>query len=245
MEKGPKKLDELFREFETDVRGIAHERYPVRSERQLKTASERAWTLAETVAGYKEDARVKQDGAAANMLLSAQCFASALASEIDMWLALREGNPDAAWSKLIDAEEYMDVAARAHATDGTSEMAARLAQLEEMLFPAVVYLSCSFRYRSGTCTICDQKFDECPHEEDGVYVGRLCREVNRLDMRLLEVSVVDSPRDKRCRLATREDGEGVHRNWFTGEIVEGESKGDTEGKMFNALIYSEHRLKNV
>jgi hypothetical protein len=245
LNQDPKTLEELLQEFETEVRHLARQRFPVRSQATLKAAAEQAWILAETLTGFKEDARAKGDGEVANALLSAQCFSSAIASEIEMWSEIRAERATEAWSKLVDAQEYIAVANRAHSTSGATEMIERLALLERTLFPPVVFVSPSFTFRPGRCSICEERFDLCPHEEDVVYAGRLCRELQRTDVRAIEVSIVENPRDRRCRLTTREDEAGTHRDWFTGEIVEVATQSDEPGKVFDAIIYAAHRLRAV
>ena len=245
MERETKTIEQIVSEFESRFADLYQDLVPVRSIERMKRASESAWQLAEWTAIFKEAARNLELEMEANMLLSMQCTASALASEVSMWIALRSDDPDRAWVCLIDMQEYLQIAERAHSATVVSEFIVRAVQHENTLFPPIMFVSPEFRYRPGKCTICAEQFDRCPHEEDAIYLGRLCREVERQKVSVEHVALVKKPRDKRCRLASIEDAQGCSRHWFTNEEVTAESNGSEAGRKFNALVFHAYSLKNV
>lgn len=244
MDTNSRTLEQLVADFEKRSVELYQDVVPARSSARMQKASEDAWQLAQWVTGYKEDARQRKDEEVANMLLGAQCFASALASEIDMWIAIKANDPDRAWTCLIDMQEYLEISARAHATELVVEFAARAAQHEDTLFPPVVFMSSGCRYRPGICTICGAQFDQCPHEEDVIYVGRVCREINRQEIHFDHVAIVKEPRDKRCRLASMADEQGVSRHWFSREVIPEKGASETD-RSFNAILHNFGSLKNI
>lgn len=245
MDAAPKSIEDIVSEFERRFSDVYQDVFPARATWRMENASEEAWQLAEWAAGYKEGARQAQDEVAANMLLSAQCMASAIASELSMWLALRTEDPDRAWTCLIDMQDYLAIADRAHSTTTVTDFMVRAAGHEVTLFPPVMFLSPEFRYRSGRCSVCGDQFDQCPHEEDGIYMGRLCRELDRRDVSLEHVAIVKAPRDKRCRLVSKDLDDGKKQHWFSGDVTTGEEQDRGDGRSFGALIHHLGSLKNV
>lgn len=240
-------LQEIVAEFNEVTRSLSRALVATRSLDYLKRSAEAAQKAASRLRGFKEGARLQQDEYAANILLGMQCFASALAAEITMWVELRAGTPHAAWNSLIDAQEYLTIAAQGCPAEAIDAAQARVDKYEKMLFPHMVFASCGLLYKSGICNICEQTFAQCEHDEGRIYLGRVCREEEVQDVRLLEISLVPEPRDKRCIAVAIEDEDGRMRDVFTWDVVD-EDRDETDrigGKRMNFLGYSFKQLEGV
>ena len=62
----------------------------------------------------KHEAIARNDEDLANLLLGFQCVIDALINELEMWVLLKDEEPDAAWDKLVAAQVSSINAARAH-----------------------------------------------------------------------------------------------------------------------------------
>jgi hypothetical protein len=242
-------VNEFVREYEAAMQKIAPFLWFTRPSDVMVEPERRAQEWAARACAAKEEARSNEWGEIANLMLSLQCFASCIASQFEMYQRLKSGQPDAAWDALVDAQEYIQIAIQADDHVDYRVHSDRLRMAEELLFPRPAFQSCGIVYRAGNCTICGRRFDSCEHEEGSVYIGRLCREVNRRDIKLNEISLVPEPRDKRCRVVAWEDDEGVYRNWFTWEKVQEEEAGQevksSGGRRIAGYAYRFETLRNV
>ncbi len=212
-------VGEFVQEFQAAMLKVAPFLWFTRPAEAMIEPQRSADEWADRARAAKEGARVNKQEAVANLMLSLQCFARSISRQFEMFLKLKQGQPDAAWEALIDAQEYIQIALQIDDLPNYRFHADRLKKFGELLFPIPLFTSCGIVYRAGNCTICEQRFDSCEHEEGRVYLGRLCREVNRRDVKLNEISLVPEPRDRRCRVGAWEDDEGVYRHWFTWEKI--------------------------
>ena len=68
--------------------------------------------------------------------LGAKSPTAAMIAEITMWVLLKEGSPDKAWDKLIDAQGHLADAIRAHKGFAACEdRLQRLQAVEHLVFP--------------------------------------------------------------------------------------------------------------
>ena len=165
----------------------------------------------------KEDAILDKDEDCANMFLGFECVVGVLEAELEMWLCLKEEEPDKAWECLIRAQRLCVVAARAH--DGFSHLPQkhqRLLELEQLVFPPQVFMSSGLIIGRPDCSICGQKYEDCTHLRGMPYMGQFCRLVIR-EPELNHVAIVEQPADKSCRV-TEFDVEGGTRNRMTWRI---------------------------
>ena len=78
----------------------------------------------------------------ANLLLGCECVATALMSELKMWLLLKEERPDEAWNELVSAQMASVDAVRAHRGFAHLEQhVQRLDAVEKIVFPPQVFVS--------------------------------------------------------------------------------------------------------
>jgi hypothetical protein len=157
----------------------------------------------------------------ANQAVSLQLLSRALRNELLMWISVKEGNWDAAWSNLIEAEESVENAIRANKISlalNAVNYAKKLEALETIVFPPQTFNSMSYTVTSLTCSICGQDYEECEHVEGRAYFGKLCSFSGR-NLQINEVSVVDKPDNKRSRVTHFSEGKGF-RDKMTWQIDE-------------------------
>ncbi len=146
----------------------------------------------------------------ANLFLYYQCAFNLKISHLNMCLSIKIGEPHTAWNYLIDTQEYFQYALRAFRVSGFASDSAieslleykkKLLAVEDVIFHRYpVYLSCGFRTKEGTCSICAQPIDSCEHIEEYVYMGRICKRILTENnyVAIDEISLVTNPKDRRC-----------------------------------------------
>lgn len=200
----------LLRKYE-DVAGRAQQlAFPVRDIGLQKKHLEDTLAIHDELRAAKLGAIAARRSDLADRLLGFQAVARALAEELRMWVAMREGDPHGAWCALVVAQQHAHLALRtpmAHA--GIEEYARRLDMVEQTAFPRLAFASTGFEHDTGRCSICNKRFDKCEHEEGLIYSGQVCAEVDFKNSKLDHISIVDSPRDKRCYVRSFEEGDGT------------------------------------
>ena len=186
-------------------------------------ASEALEQLIPEIAEEKARAVKDKNEDYANMLLGCECVAAALIAELKMWILLKQEEPDAAWDQLVSAQNASSAAARVH--DGFSHLAIyhqRLEAIEQLVFPSQVFLSVGIIVKRLECSICGYEYEDCEHLIGKPYMGQFCSVIIH-KAELEEVSIVEKPADKRCRIQ-HFSTEGGSRNRMTWRIEkDGES----------------------
>jgi hypothetical protein len=153
----------------------------------------------------------------ANILLGCQSLATALKAEIEMSLLLKEGRPEEAWNRLVDAQYALSDAIRADAGFGNlASQLDRLLAVETLVFPPQLFLSSGMIVKSQICTICGQEYEDCEHVKGRPYMGEFCR-VRLIPSEVDHIAIVDKPANKRCRIF-KFGVEGGYRNCMTWAI---------------------------
>ncbi|MDK4715883.1 hypothetical protein [Rhizobium sp. CNPSo 4039] len=161
----------------------------------------------------------------ANILLGFECVVDSLRHELRMWIALKEGQPDAAWDRLISAQEAGRAAVRAHqGFSALTEHVERLDCIEKVVFPPQVFVSTGFIVGSQECSICGTEYGDCDHLEGIPYNGEFCLVLPKRTA-IDHVAIVDDPRDRRCRITTVPTDQGS-RNRMTWKL-ESSASGST------------------
>lgn len=182
-----------------------------------KDAIQSLMELREEILKLKEAAILETDEDNANAYLALECAASSLMSYIQMWVLLKESDPDTAWNKMIDAQTGAIAAIRAHKAGAHLEMfSSRLHEIERLIFPSQVFASTGLIVKEEECSICGDSYDDCDHVSGNAYMGIFCHIIAK-DFDLKEISLVNEPADKRCRITHFDDSEG-RRNRMTWEI---------------------------
>ena len=210
-------LPNIVQSFEKEFEQLARLCYWITTDSsKLLSACTKADKLSTKARSAKHFVQKRNEENKANMFFSMECAALSLKSLGKVWLELKAENPHEAWHALIDSQEYLRIAIQAH---GTPQLAKRLAELDNIeltLFPQPgKFISAGIIFKSGRCTICGLRFDKCEHEEDLIYVGELCKQVQRRIIEVNHVALVDKPRDKRCYVNAYEDDNGMQIDYFS------------------------------
>lgn len=166
----------------------------------------------------KSEAIAERNENHANVLLGYECDISSLIAELEMWILLKQENPDAAWDKLITAQMAVHAAVRAHVGFGDLiKRHKRLEEIEELIFPLQVFISPGMLVKSLKCSICGEEYEDCEHLVGKPYMGEFCQTISR-GVEIDHLSFVDCPADKRCRIDTFQV-EGGSRNQMTWRVT--------------------------
>lgn len=191
--------------------------YVTRSRDLQVAAREQALSLLKKLGALKDDAVARSEEDSANLVLSLECTIQALISELGMWIALKDGNPDAAWDHLVLAQTSAREALAAHAmaaSIGLNNYLRKLQIWEQFVFPPQAFTSVGVIIRRAKCTICQLDYGTCDHVAGRPYMGEICvRDVVEADLQ--EISLVHEPANKMCRLLSITDDDGIMRNVMT------------------------------
>ncbi len=182
-----------------------------------RDACESLGDLLDRVVSEKARAIEEKDEDYANLLLGCGFVVDTLTSELQMWLALKNEEPDQAWDHLITAQNASRLAIRVH--DGfrhLEQRRARLEAIERLVFPPQVFVSTGMVIKVLECSICGHEYEDCDHLAGRPYMGKLCYLIVR-EMDIDHVAFVERPADKRCR-ALGVKVEGGTRNRMTWRI---------------------------
>jgi hypothetical protein len=217
--------------FNASVEGKANLSYIVRDSDLQRDALAELSALAAQVEDWKKRAISAQDENCANLFLGCECVIEALSAELDLWLQLKDGQPDGAWSSLVNAQMATRDAVRAH--EGFSHLearAARLVNIERVIFPDQVFLSAGLIVRRQECSICNAEYGDCPHLVGMPYMGEFCRCILH-DIEADHIAMVKEPANKQCRIVYF-NSEGGKRNRMTWRVEPGaiDDRGDPDRK---------------
>ena len=175
----------------------------------------------ESLTAHKASAIAARDEESANTILAMELSVRTVREELEVWIALKENRPEDAWNHLISAQ---DLCASAIAvrhqimmpSQGLENLERKLLVLEQVVFPPQMFCSVGGRARHRECSICHGDYEECGHVKGRAYMGETCH-VILSECELEEVSLVDDPADKRCRLTHFSD-QGQMRNKMTWRL---------------------------
>lgn len=141
-----------------------------------------------------------------NLILCMIISVETLLNEISMLINLKEGNMDAAWEHLIIAQNKTSIVACNHPLNSENNLKGYLARLdayEKVIFPKMMFASIGGIIRETKCSICKDDYEECDHIKGKMHNGELCvREIHKIELE--EVSIVEKPANKLCRITTIE-----------------------------------------
>jgi len=177
--------------------------------------------LIETVRANKTIVIKAKNEVGANTLLSLEHMAIAAKAEIEMIINIKEDNIDKAWENLIDAQSSLRTSMQAHPTGALhlEPYMNKLLAYENLLFPNQIFMSIGLIAETGECSICGSEYGSCEHLKGKAYMGEICCEIVNKIKELKEVSIVEEPASKRCRVYTIQTGEDV-RDIMTWRIIE-------------------------
>lgn len=218
-ELSQEEFDEFIERYNEVISEISKFCFYTRAIEFQKSALNTLDELSKECEEFKVLAINNEDEDKANALLSLEILINVIQSELKMWIELKEDRPDKAWNFLIQAQYSLASAIRVHPILNNSiSLMNKYALLENIIFPPQQFLSSGGILRESKCSICGEDYEECEHIKGKPYMGKMCvQEILKIDMQ--EVSVVDEPADKRCRIYSFSD-EGGMRDILTWRIVE-------------------------
>lgn len=171
----------------------------------------------------------RQNEHEANSFLGLGMVVRALSSELSVYLLIKEDKPEEAWIKLIDAQEMIRAAGRAH--PGFSNLSNKLTYLRELetaLFPPQQFVSAGLIVHEQHCSICEVEYDKCDHIQGLAYMGRFCRVIFK-KVTADHIAFVESPADRRCRVTSiaAPGGKRNRMTWVLESIREGDESNMT------------------
>lgn len=228
------KLDESLMEFRADSQALLDEceRFAVlcRTASLHREHASKLRAMIDRAAALKSEAISFVAEEYANELLGYEGVLGALAHELEMYAAFKEDDAGAAWAHLVDAQMAAAQAVKAHPAMAFLERAyiPRLYALERLLFPTMMFLSTAFVVEDSECSICGKSYGDCDHIKGRPYMGQLCaRVVTKASIR--EVSLVEEPASKHCRIEAVTDSDGVARDPLSLKILEPDRPGSAKG----------------
>jgi len=177
--------------------------------------------LDETLVTLKEKKATSiqaKDEDLANAVLGCECVAKAIRCELQMWISLKKDDPHAAWDFLVAAQLASMDAARSHSgLQHWSKRHERLSLIQDLIYPGQIFMSPGGEVIGARCSICDAEYGDCDHIRGRPYMGEFCRRII-YRMKLTEVSVVDEPANRLCRVVEM-DCDGIRRDTLTWRVA--------------------------
>jgi hypothetical protein len=195
-----------------------------RSSRLQRESAAKLRAMLAKASEHKAAAIGYRDEPTANEMLAYECALEALANELEMYVALKADAATVAWKHLVNAQMAAGAAVRAHAAAAHLEKTyiPRLYALERLLFSKQLFMSVGFITDESECSICHAVYGECDHIKGRPYMGQFCaRVVTKASVR--EISFVEVPADKHCRVTSITDNDGVARDPLSLEPLSDES----------------------
>lgn len=143
----------------------------------------------------------------ANLVFCIENTALSIEHELEMLINIKEDDMASAWGHLVNAQVTIAAVIRNHPFNGDSldGYVRKLAAYEQLLFPAIMFSSVGGFIKQSSCSICNEEYGKCDHLRGKVYMGEMCCQ-NITEMDLEEVSMVENPANKHCRVLTIQVG---------------------------------------
>lgn len=157
------------------------------------------------LANLKKEFVTKKLENEANLIYTIENSLRVLQYELEMLVFIKQDKMAEAWDKLVDTQVFFGNVVRnypfeTHSLGGYLE---RLSNYEKLLFPELFFQSAGGIIKKSKCSICDNDFDKCDHIKGRLYMGEMCCRIIT-EMELEEVSYVENPANKHCRVLTIE-----------------------------------------
>ena len=162
-----------------------------------------------------------EDEESANTMLGLENLLEAYINELKMLIFLKEDRIDEAWQSLVKAQ--MSLRSSCQASDivlsfDAENYVQKLFLIEKLFFPPQVFQSIGIIVESSKCSICNQEYGACDHVKGRPYMGKLCYRIITKVKKIKDVSVVDVPSNKLCRVTSFLD-KGHWRDTMTWRIL--------------------------
>lgn len=145
----------------------------------------------------------------ANLIYCIENSILAVEYELQMLVNIKEDKMNEAWGNLVNAQVIYGTVIRNYPFESETSYLGRLASYEKLLFPNLFFQSVGGIIKKSHCSICNEKSGKCDHLKGKLYNGVLCSRIIT-EMELEEVSVVEIPANKHCRVITiKKDGKEI------------------------------------
>jgi hypothetical protein len=139
----------------------------------------------------------------ANLIFNLENTLLSFQYELEMLVSIKEDDMDAAWKHLINAQMTIGSVIRNQPNGPTflDNYVHKLSTYERLLFPTMTFSSVGGIIQESLCSICNDEYDKCNHIKGKVYMGEMCCQIiGKMDLE--EISIVDDPANKHCRIMT-------------------------------------------
>jgi hypothetical protein len=142
----------------------------------------------------------------ANLIYCIDNSLLAIQYELQMLVNIKEDKMNEAWGNLVNAQVVYETVLSNYPFKLENETGyiERLASYEKLLFPRFLFVSTSGIIKNSHCSICNSEYGKCGHMIGKIYNGELCCRIIT-EMELEEVSLVENPANKCCRVLTKEE----------------------------------------
>ncbi len=125
--------------------------------------------------------------------------------ELQMLINIKKDKMSEAWGNLVNAQISYGTVISNYPLEFVSENGymERLLSYEKLLFPYLFFQSAGGIIKKSHCSICKQSLSKCDHIKGKLYMGEMCCRIIT-EMELDEVSLVENPSNKHCRVLTIE-----------------------------------------
>jgi hypothetical protein len=214
--------EELVAEYESVAQSAQTMTFPTRASELQEQAIRGIEQFLTGLGACRADCVRASDESAASRILSMELALAGVRSELVMWLKLKGEDPEEAWDQLIGAQNSIEAAAvvrRQLGEDATGldNLLKKLLFVERFVFPPQMFNSVGGIVSRRECSICRRDYSDCEHIAGRAYMGQLCHTIVADFEQLHEISIVDNPADKRCRITHFSD-QGMMRNKMTWRL---------------------------
>ena len=218
-----KEVESFLKEFIEVIRECERFCFMSRGKEFQQEAVKKLTTFKQKVTSLKEQMIKVKDEDSANTMLSLENLIDAMINELEMWIALKEDDPNKAWDFLISAQSAVRASAQSHSIAinlNAEGYANKLHLLEKLLFPPQMFFSPGFVIEKAECSICGKEYGECEHVVGKAFMGKMCYRKIRKIKEIKEVSIVEEPANKGARMLQFTNDDGVTRDFMTWRRIE-------------------------
>lgn len=223
-----KEVEDFFSKYDKSIQDAGKMAAITRDKQMQIDAASQLELLLQEASTLKNNMISNKNEDEANLLLGIECSMSSLVNLLNMWISLKDDDPDKAWDFLVDAESLAIDATRAHSKFGhlSDHYIKLLLAIERLIFPPQIFFSNVTLDYKETCSVCGNEYEDCDHLVGKAYMGQFCVIIVD-DFKLIRLGdIVKNPSNKHCRVKYFDDGSG-NRNHMTLRIekkVEGEQE---------------------
>jgi hypothetical protein len=243
MENEKMTIEEIINEYNNILKEAGSLNYYVRDIDLQKNEVINLESYLNYIHSYKRQAQTQEDETSANMFFQFQCVINAILSSLQMWIALKENSVFEAWDHLIEAQEYVSYAQKVpDGSIGLIEFSEKLKMMEITIFPRFpIYSSLGLIIKGGKCSICGKPLEHCPHVEDELYCGSICKRINVEKLEINHSAIVKNPKDRRCVIKEFEFKLGKMYDYMTLKFIKNKTE-QNEGKNMKMVLFNNKEL---